>query len=165
MYSIKVDWSEALGNGNWDNIGRNMLEQKCKHKKGVAYSGYCEKCDISEDSASPMMNYAYPLETTPDDDKVLQVVEETNCTVMYNNDTDEYFIVLCGGGMDLSQDIALAYVILERWIPESLIVEVCNQKNFSVSGKNFEILQKAIIEQAENYQGRFKDLADKWKNL
>ena len=116
--SINVDWSEQ--DEKWENTGRNLMESNCEHEDGVRHSGYCEKCDINEDSCYPMMNYAYPLETTPDNKKVIEVCRETNCTVMYNDEEDSYYLALTGGGMDLSQDIALAYNILETWIPLEL---------------------------------------------
>ena len=70
----------------------------------------------------------------------------------------------CGGGMDLSQDIALSYVWLERWIPEDFISRVCKQKNLSVYGENFIYLRNAIIEQTEVYKNRFEQLKEDWTN-
>jgi len=119
LFSVNVDWQDYINKG-WENKGRELLFNSCECKEGAHYKGYCEKCEISEDSAEPMMNYAYPLETTPDDEKILEVVKRTCCTVMYNSNEDTYYIALCGGGMNLSQDIALAYNILEKWVPLEL---------------------------------------------
>lgn len=175
-FSIFIDWQEELNNcGKWENHGRRIVEENCHHKTqdndrdsnaretNVRYSGYCDECDISEDSCQPMMNYAYPLETTPDDDKILEAVKQTNCTVMGNTQTGEYFLALCGGGMDLSQDIALAYVILERWIPTDLILQVNKQRAFSISEKNYRTLKKAIIEQLKIDSEKFLECKKEWR--
>lgn len=148
MFSINVDWTEQYE--NWDNIGRSLIEQQCNHKEGMQYNGACEKCGFCEDSAIPMMNYAYPLEITPEDDKVLQVVKETNCTVLYNRCEDRYYLALCGGGMDLSQDIALAYNILEKWIPLELALRVSTQDGLSTYGKTFRKVMRACKDSLES---------------
>lgn len=139
-YSINVDWSNYE---RWENCGRSLIEQNCKHKEGVQYSGYCEKCEISEDDCTPMMNYAYPLETTPNDEDIIEVCEKTCCTVMYNIEEDCHYIALCGGGMNLSQDIALAYNILEKWIPLELALQVSTQDGLSKGGKTFRKIMRA----------------------
>ena len=159
VYAIKIDWQEEWKiPDKWDNVGRRLLEDNCKHKDqdngketNMRYAGYCEKCEVGEDTSTPMMNFGFPLETTPENEKVLEVVKRTNCTVMCNTETDEFFLVLCGGGMDLSQDIALSYHILERWIPYDLAVSVCTQKDLSLHGKDWEVLKKAMQESLQHY--------------
>ena len=89
MFSIHVDWQNYFEKG-WENRGRSLLVESCKHKEGADYKGYCEKCGIYEYSAEPMMNYAYPLETTPEDSKIIEICKKTNCTVMYKDDDDTY---------------------------------------------------------------------------
>ncbi len=54
--------------------------------------------------------------------------------MVMKKDTEEYFLALTGGGMDLSQDIALAYIIAQGWIPTALAYEVSTQPELSVSG-------------------------------
>ena len=140
-YSINVDWGDQYE--RWENCGRSLINAKCECDEGVNYSGYCEKCEISEDDNEPMMNYAYPLETTPNDEDIIEVCEKTCCTVMYNIEEDCHYIALCGGGMDLSQDIALAYNILEKWIPLELALQVSTQDGLSKYGKNFRRVMRA----------------------
>ena len=146
-----VDWQNYYEKG-WENVGRRIIEENCNNKTegreetNMRYGGYCEECEQAEDSCQPMMNYAYPLETTPDDDKILKVCQETCLTVMYNEDEDAYFLALCGGGMDLSQQIALAYNILERWIPLELALQVSTQDGLNLSGKDFRHVMRACKE-------------------
>src|SRR3990167_2447238 len=163
-YAIYQDMKEIYNNPDkWVNHGRYALENKCRHKEGVSYSGYCEKCDISEDSAIPIMNYIYPLELTDfDEAKILKVVRETNCTVLENSDSGEWYLAMCGGGMDLSQDIALAYIILEKWIPKDLLGNVCSSPCLSLGSKNWKILAKGVISQSRSEARDAEDRAKRW---
>jgi len=149
-FAIYQDWSKY--NENMINHGRYAIENSCEHTgdrgedSNMLCSGYCDECGYFEDSAIPMMNYIYPLELDCfDDEKILEVVEKTNCTVIENEETGEWFLAICGGGMDLSQDIALAYHILEKWVPFELAMQVCTQKNLSLSGKNWERMRDAVV--------------------
>lgn len=173
-YSIFIDWHEEFKENydKWTNHGRDVLKNSCKHKTKetgentlAEYSGACEKCNISEDSAEPMMNYAYPLELKDfDEEKILRVVKETNCTIMENQATGEWFLVLCGGGMDLSQDIGFAYIILERWIPKNLLTEIAKQPLLSLGNKNYKKLAKEVIFQLKNTRINFKQKEKEWKD-
>ena len=176
MTSITIDWSEEYKNDyeKWENLGRNIIKDNCKHKTqdksedketNMIYSGYCEECGFSEDSCYPMMNYGHILITKPKNEDILKVVQNTNCTVMYDTINDLYYIALTGGGMDLSQDIALSYVWLENWIPEDLIKNVCKQKGFSIGKEHFEILKSAIMEQSKDYQDNYKRLHKEWSDI
>lgn len=165
-YAMDVDWSNYYEE-DWTNEGRRVLEGSCTHhtkdkdNTDVEYSNYCEECEISEDDCQPMMNYAYELETTPDDEDILKVVKNTCLTVMEKDGT--YYLALCGGGMDLSQSIGLAYVLIENWIPKSLIGEISKQKGLSVGGKNWKLLRSKVIEQLKRYAENSKARAKEWE--
>lgn len=153
-FSVNMDWSEELKNPDkWVNHGRNALESACKHKDqcgddtNIRYSRYCERCGVGEDDAEPMMNYAYPLHSLPDEDKILKVVKETCLTVMENEDTGNCFLVLCGGGMDLSQDIAYAYLLVEGRVPYELAINVCTQPDISQGGIEYRRTMRACKEE------------------
>ena len=146
-----IDWYDEFREhpDRWINHGRRIAEDSCKHKTqdkdgnknnretNMRYGGYCEKCGFGEDDCEPMMNYGYPLYALPDENKILQIVKNTCLTVMENQDTGEYFLVLCGGGMDLSQSIAHAYLLAGQRIPDELVFEVCTQPFFSVGKKEY----------------------------
>ena len=91
------------------------------------------------------MNYAYPLNYSDfDNEDILKVCDETACSVVYNIEEDAYYLVLCGGGMDLSQDIALAYIILTGTMPFELARQVSKQHGLSKSGDNWvKIMEEA----------------------
>ena len=127
-----IDWHNEFKEhpDRWMNHGRHNAEESCCHKTqdnnsvmenretNMRYSGWCRECDFYEDSCEPMMNYGYPLYGKPDNDKILQIVQKTCLTVMENSETDEFFLVLCGGGMNLSQSIAYAYILAGQRIPD-----------------------------------------------
>ena len=177
MVSRKIDWSE-IDCDEWENSGRNALLSVLEDEENPRFKEIAKKLDVLDEEnklkdyyeeqvnsySEPMMSYGHILETSPSQENILKVVLETNCSVMYNNNEDIYYIVLCGGGMDLSQDIALSYVWLERWIPEDFISRDCKQKNLSVYGENFIYLRNAIIEQTEVYKNRFEQLKEDWTN-
>jgi hypothetical protein len=93
--------------------------------------------DEIADYQLPVLLYAYPLDLEPAREKIIGVCRRTNCTVVMRKDTEEYFLALTGGGMELSQDIALAYIIAQGWIPTALAYEVSAQPGLSVSGKDW----------------------------
>lgn len=177
MTSINIDWSDSNGLDIWENCGERVLRQILDDADHEDFKRVAEELEIWDEEESclidsyeeqinswsdPMMNYGHILETTPKDEDILKVVLGTNCSVMYNNEEDKYYIVLCGGGMDLSQDIALSFVWLEKWIPEDFIGSVCKQRGLSKGGKEFDEIRSAIIEQCETYMNRLNNLRADW---
>lgn len=176
-YSINIDWHEEFKNNyeKWENLGRQTAEENCKHKTqdkdsnkenretNMRYSGYCEECGFSESDCEPMMNYAYPLVCEPSEESILKVIKKTCLTIMFNTETDEHFLVLCGGGMDLSQSIGLAYLYTDGRIPKDLISEICTQKGLSVSGGNWKFLRSEIISQLKQEKDNLKRHIKKWE--
>lgn len=132
-YSIYVDWSKAFtydGEG-WEPTTRQTLESEREEVSDDNDEGF------NEDVGYPMMNYAYPLYKTPSTEQILKVFDNTNCVVVYNNEDDMHYLALAGGGMDLSQDIAYAYILCGEFIPSALAMQVCTQEGLSVGGKNW----------------------------
>lgn len=165
-YAIYTEWNDYYSKG-WENVGRQTLEQSCtcgNEAEGynMSNNGYCEKCGFAEDSAEPIYNYAYPLEAQPTDENILEVIKRTNLTIMFKTEEDKYYLALCGCGMDLSQDIALAYIIMGEMIPEDLIKSVCTQKDLSVSGEDWDLLKNSIIKQSENYIFQLQNTIKNW---
>lgn len=162
-----IDWHDEYKNypDRWLNHGRRVAVDNCTHKTqdsdsmerketNMQYSGWCDECGFYEDSCEPMMNYGYPLYGLPDDDRILLIVQRTCLTVMEKYDTGEYFLVLCGGGMDLSQSIAHAYLLSGQRIPDELVFEVCTQPCLSIGKTEYVETMQACIEELENIRQR-----------
>lgn len=180
MTSVFIDWQEEFQNNfdKWENETQQVLKEILEDPENPEFKKVAERLGVLESDGSlneyweeslndynPMMNYGHILKTTPEDRAILEVALKTNCSVMYNTETSEHYIVLNGGGMDLSQDIGLSYVILEKWIPEDFISQISKQKGLSISKADFSFLKNAIITQAEVYKSRFENLIKEWQNL
>ncbi len=166
-YSINVDWREEFE--EWENIGRDVMRELFEeHPEEAEKDGHDVEdgkvtyLDEVLDNYEPMMNYAYLLQCNPDREKLLRVCRETNLTVMYRESEDEYYLALTGGGMDLSQDIARAYQILETWIPIALISEVSKQPELSVHGKAWLEMAKQIQKQLKMESDRLREARKQW---
>ena len=173
-YSISVDWGDESNFDKWRNIGQETMREFYEEKPKAAIEdghdvedGEVTYLDEVLDSWSPMMNYAYPLVCDPtifDDGtaRIIKVCRETCLTVMYNDDEDSYYLALCGGGMDLSQSIALAYQILENWIPVSLLSEVSKQPELAVHGSAWLGMAQQIRRQMRMEIARLQDSNRQW---
>ena len=148
MESRYVDWWEAFKDDEWDCLGRYVMEEQ----KGEWSEDNPEGIDY--DDYMPIYNYAYPLHLSSlDENKVIRICEETNCTVVNNTEEDELYLALCGCGMNMSQSIALAYMIAYSFgdneygrIPDHMLFDVYKSGALSVSRKKFRHIIKALIE-------------------
>lgn len=132
-YSISVDdWNYE----DWTFIGRELEDEK--HGDWSEDNPKGLDCD----SFIPIMLYAYPLYDRPSDQAIFKIHDKTNLTVVMKNDTEEYYLALCGGGMDLSQDIGMAYIIAQNNIPFALATQISTQPNLSQYGANFRKVMK-----------------------
>ena len=132
-YSISVnDWDYE----SWEFVGRDIEYEK---------HGECEENNesgLSGDDYIPMMLYAYPLYDCPSDEQIFQIHKKTCLTIVKNIESEEYYLALCGGGMDCSQDVGMAYIIAEDHIPYALAQQVCRQPNLTQHGKDFRLVMK-----------------------
>lgn len=176
-YAIYNDWSDPDRWEKWENQTTSILRQVVEDKEHPEYKKVVESLGILDqdtkelvkyweetiDGYEPIYNYIYPLETTPSDDDILKVALNTNCSVMYNTDDDSYYLTLTGCGMDMSQDIALSYLIIENWLPTDLLLNVCSQEGLSISKENFKILKEGIKNNVNMLENQLKRLKQDWK--
>jgi len=140
-YSISVnDWDYE----SWEFVGRD-----------IEYEKHGEWLDDNEDGISgddyiPMMLYAYPLYDCPSDEQIFQIHKKTCLTIVKNIESEEYYLALCGGGMNCSQDIGMAYIIAEDHIPYALANEISIQPNLTQHGKDFRLVMKYCQDVMEN---------------
>lgn len=122
------EWSFA----DWDFIGRNLeIREKGEWSEN-------NQDGIGPDRYYPMMNYAYPLDSgCPSDSTIKEIHENTNLTVVEELSTGNFYLALTGGGMDLSQDIAMAYIIAENRVPLELARGVMVESPLSQYGDNY----------------------------
>ena len=71
-----------------------------------------------QDEYVPIMNYAYILQYKPRYEQVYLVAELVpTCSIIYIEDLGTYALGLTGGGMDLSDCLELAYMIIDGVSP------------------------------------------------
>lgn len=182
MNSISFDWSEnTLENGEeifdlacpnyehhkkygyaWETAyesTKDTNDDKCPKYEG------CPCCEDDSGYLAPMMNYIYPIENDYNCNETtrVKVAIETNCVLVQNVKTDEWFLTLTGGGMDLSPSIAHAYMITQKWIPQSLLNDLkagwCKD---SLSPEIFKELRMTVKEQLQREINGFESLKSDW---
>jgi len=181
MTSIFLCFGDEQKNNfeRWENVSNRVLRSVLEDTENERFKEIAAELDLLDDKGElvdyweetaderthPIYNFVHLLEITPKDEDVLEVCLKTNCSVIYDNENDKYYIALTGCGMDMSQDIAYAYLKLQRWIPEDFISRVCKQKGLTIGGEMWAELKKAIVEQSKTYEDRFKQLGKEWAEL
>ncbi len=153
---------------SWETPYESILDQN--GERCDPYEG-CPCCEDDSGYLAPMMNFLYPLDydgfIEHDKEKGIkircEIASETNCVLVQNNKTEEWFLTLTGGGMDLSPSIAYAYVLAQKWLPVALLQELnpgwCKD---SLSPKKFKRLRNICIEQIHHNIEHFKEKKTKW---
>ncbi len=151
MKSRYVDWQEAFKCDEWDCIGHYVMNKQ----KGQWSEDNPEGTE--SDDYIPIYNFAYPLDLDClDEGKIIRICEETSCTVVKNMEENSLYLALCGCGMDLSQDIALAYMIAYACeyrygrIPDHMLFDVYKSGALSVGQIKYKYIKRALIEGFEN---------------
>ena len=99
MFSIYIDWNDEDVLQNWDFVGDAVIYQmeykklqECPH--GNQNLRYCHECacypEDKQRANKPTMNFAYPLFSEPDEEKIIRVCTETSCTIVRNLHDDSY---------------------------------------------------------------------------
>ncbi|NIQ17031.1 MAG: hypothetical protein GTO02_22395 [Candidatus Dadabacteria bacterium] len=167
--SVNVDWTEDS----------ERYELNCPNGKFHEENGYgwenlknkknfdgCPCCEDDSGYLQPMMNYVYPLDYTGmvDNDKCIEIASETNCILIEEKNTGDWVIALTGGGMDLSFDIARAFMIAQKWLPKDLIDDLrpdwCKQ---NMPAKEYAKLRRIVVQQLDNEIRNFTNQKKKWR--
>jgi hypothetical protein len=164
-YSRSVDdWQDERWIHHGVNLMYNFLLKNRNAKKeakryNMSIEDYARE---TSDEQYPMMLYAYPLMFAPSEEQILKVCKNTSCTVVEDNETGDYYLALTGGGMDLSQDIAYAYMLTDGRIPHSLAINVNRQPGLSVSKSTWLKIAKQIKEQIKQQIENDKEEVKRW---
>jgi len=170
-YSISVEnWTDE----KWEMTGREIMysilsdrnTRQYKELKRQYGDGYDIDTIISEkaDEHCPVMLYAYPLYSRPTDEQIVKICEETACTVVEDTETGDFFIALCGGGMDLSQDVAHAYVLAGERVPPALAMNVSTQYTSTCMGRTWRKVmrecRRSLLISVWHYKEHAKKITD-----
>ncbi len=146
--SVLYDWTDGYGE-RWDTIQPDFSDiesvKKFLDMQGREYKGrygsdtdsqyeerlteQAEEVWQTDEFGHPMMNYYYPFHlrygADPSELQMKMFIEGgSTCLVMFE---EEPVIVLTGGGMDLSWDICLAYILCGNFPP----VRFCDLPDFA----------------------------------
>ena len=155
-----TDHHDQFGRG-WETAYEATEDQngdKCEPYQG------CPCCEDDSGYLSPMMNFIYPLDYQGLVTKEIQIeLAQTNCILVEEEESGDYFLTLTGGGMDLSPAIAYAYYKAQKWLPLDLLHELkAGWVKDSLSTEKFEELKAVIVEQLENQIPRTKEKFEDW---
>ncbi len=181
VISISFDWSK-----NYNENGEARFNLECPNtdhheqygyqweteynatedkngEKCAPYEG-CPCCEDDSGNLAPMMNYLYPLDYQGLVTKEIQIeLAQTNCILVEEESTGDYYLTLNGGGMDLSPAIAYAYYKAQKWLPLDLLHELsAGWVKDSLSEKKFEELKCVIVEQLENQISKTQEKFQEW---
>jgi hypothetical protein len=80
---------------------------------------------------------------------------------------DTYYLTLTGGGMDLSQSIALAYIICDGCIAWNFLESINISGAFSVSEEDYQTILKEMKRQftisIDNHKAKLKKVREQLK--
>ena len=127
------DWSDSE---TWEMTGRNHEESKMTD----------EQIDELYDEYIPIYNTAYRLVDKPDGKTISLIHERTNLTVVYNLNDEAHYLALTACGSDFSQDIALAYLMIEGSVSYEIACIVYSTGELTVHGEDFVRIMKACAE-------------------
>jgi len=187
VFSISFDWSENydkesneprfnLDCPNTDHHNKFGYSWETKYEstkdlngnKCKPYQG-CDCCEDDSGHLEPMMNFIYPLdyvgfmEGKEGEQKRIEIASKTNCICIQDNESEEWYLALTGGGMDLSFSIAHAFMIAQKCLP----IDLLNTLNAgwckdNLDSKTFKELRSICIQQLDNEVSRFNEQKEKW---
>jgi hypothetical protein len=101
---MSTEYSLGVSNWNWeewDFVGRDAMcgfyeehPEEAEKDGHEVEEGKVKYLDEIADYQLPVMLYAYPLDSEPKREKIIEVCRRTNCTVVMKKDTEEYFLAL-----------------------------------------------------------------------
>lgn len=146
-YSLNI--SEYLNIYNGEQF-ENLTINECKPTLETASDYGYESIEEFEESDSfyewqdkkhPIYNFAHVLQYEPTSEQVQLIHKNApNMSIIYVHEIETYLIALNACGMDLSDSIAYAYMIIDNKVPKSMIP----QQRMTLSKENYAELQSFL---------------------
>ena len=134
----------------WQNLTQNLIYNnddilKCLYEdRGYADEFYSEleeeeKAEYIretdafyqiEESFNPSFDYIHVLQYEATSEQVLKIFQNAPGVIIIEDDSDNFYIGLSSGGTDLSEELAYAYMIIDRCIPPGFRID--KDSNFSL---------------------------------
>ena len=147
--SYTLNISEYLNNYNGEQFD-NLTINECRPSLKTAFDyGYStvERFEESDsfyewqDNYYPIYNFAHVLQYEPTSEEIQLIHKNApNVSIIYVHETEGFLIALNCCGMDLSDSIAYAYMIIDRQVPKSMIPK----ERMTLSKENYAELQSFL---------------------
>ena len=121
--------------------------------------------DYFAESIQPMMNIVYPLPGILPSVQDLLVISNLPVVVVSFSHIGGAFLALTGGGMDLSPQIAEAYIRLGFLPPVHLAYSICDWGREYVSETAWEATKESLSSAIAYYTGTLKIMEEKEKGV
>tara|TARA_R100000329_G_scaffold32508_1_gene30173 strand:- start:525 stop:1001 length:477 start_codon:yes stop_codon:yes gene_type:complete len=112
---------------NYDNLTVDNLKPTLGIAEEYGYDNLQEFEDSScfyewQDGFEPIYNYAHVLQYEPTEGQIELITEHApNICILYIESIESHVIALSGCGQDMSDEIAYAYMVIDRKVPSSMI--------------------------------------------
>ena len=159
----QVDWEKEFE--DWDLIcplcegdPKKLEEDTC---------GWCENGHL-ETYWNTVWGLNRPYQDNIGRKEQKMVMEETGCLLLCNHEEGKWYLTLGGCGMDLSPALALAFALIDVWIPEGILVGVhtdWDYMKYVVGEKGAKRLIKEVIKSLEMYRRNGDNQLKKFKQI
>ena len=170
-YSIRVgnilskfqsDDGEEWSNLTWDAIWNNdemvvrLYEESgypLEDKEDYSQLEMDEKADHVrnggelyelQDRHFPMMNYVHVLQHGASEDDIIDIAKNAPNIVVIEDAHENQLLGLSGGGMDFSEEIAYAYMVIDREVPKCFRID--EKKSYCLNDEAHKALVEFIKE-------------------
>ena len=145
-YSINI--SKMISNNDGEQFDNLTIECKPSLRTALDYGFKSVKRFEESDSFyewldnyHPIYNFAHVLQYEPTSEQVQLIHENApNISIIYVHETETYLITLNACGMDLSDSIAYAYMVIDGQVPKSMIP----MERLTLSEENYAQLQSFL---------------------
>ena len=149
-YTIKVhDISRKFDGGfnSWINLTWGAIGND---KKALEKAYQDADCDPNETPIwefcgqyEPVMDYVHVLQYEPQTQDILKVAENAPEIIVLKDPCNNYYLGLSGAGMNLSEELAYAYMVLDRHVPACFEID----QNLCLSESAYKELTEFINKQ------------------
>ena len=150
-YAILVeDIASKFWDENWENLTWNLIAEddetlRTLYEDAGYDDDYYDKLDDEEkieyvrnseafyelaEGYYPIISYIHVLQSEPIWEDVLKVYKNAPNIVLLKDDMDNCYIGMTGAGMDFSEEIAYAYMVVDRCVPSGFTID--EDSNYSL---------------------------------
>lgn len=164
MGTIDIDFTAYEDRKNWGLTCPNEAWHE-EHEDEVT-DEECP-CGCEDGDINPMFNYVYPVDSDYhcNQDMQIQVLKETSCCLLENEETGKWVIGLMRGGQDMSYSLAYTFYLVQKWMPTDFLEKLSSRRDWAsqhLDKEKFEKLRSVVEEQCGIEIRTLKRLEKEW---